>query len=294
MHQAPPLIQLLRPAQWVKNLILFLPIFFGREITDCHKLAATTWATLAFCLISSGIYIINDLKDAPQDRQHPLKRHRPLAQGNVSPATACLLTCLLLAAGMGILLTRTAIGHPQALPLLATTYLTINLAYTLWLKQYPLLDVTLIAAGFILRLLAGGAASDIYVSHWLIIMTFLIALFLALAKRYDDLRNFRQTGRISRKNALAYTEEYLQVALAFLSALIAVVYILYTLSPEVMQRSDHRMYYTIPFVLLGILRYLQIILVEKQNCNPTDILLHDRFLQTTIAGWFLTFALILY
>ena len=294
MHQLPPLIRLLRPAQWVKNLILFLPLFFGREITDCAKLAETAWAAGAFCLISSGIYILNDLKDAPQDRQHPLKRYRPIAEGSVSPATAILLLCLLPAAGTGILLTHPAAGRPQTLPLLAAAYVVLNLGYTLWLKRYPLLDITLIAAGFILRLLAGGAASDIRISHWLVIMTFLIALFLALAKRSDDLRNFRQTGRISRPNAQAYTEEYLQVTLTFLSALIAVVYILYTLSPEVMLRSNQQMYYTIPFVLLGILRYLQIILVEKQNCNPTDILLRDRFLQITVAGWLLTFALILY
>lgn len=152
----------------------------------------------------------------------------------------------------------------------------------------------IVACGFIIRLEAGAAAGEIELSHWLIIMTFILSLFLAFAKRRDDLLNFMETGQISRKNITGYTIDYLNVILSFLSSIIAVTYILYTLSPEVTSRSSEYLYATVPFVLAGIMRYLQIILVEKSNCNPTDILLQDRTLQLTVAGWFIVFALLIY
>ena len=286
------LLRLARPEQWVKNLVLFLPLFFGQAIADPARLCDTAHLAMVFCLVSSAVYLFNDLLDAPQDRQHPLKCHRPIASGAVTPAAAVLFLLILLLGAGALLYAGRPVG-PEVLLLLGG-YLALNAAYTLWLKQIPLVDATVLALGFVIRLHAGGCAAAIPVSHWLDIMVFLLALLLALGKRADDLRNFRQTGRISRKSVTRYTEGYLQALLTILSTLLATLYILYTLAPEVCQRSGDRMYCTIPIALLGIMRYLQIILVEKRNSNPTGLFLHDRFLQLTLACWLLAFTLILY
>ena len=282
---------LMRPVQWVKNGILFLPLFFAQEITATDKLLQTAILFAGFCMLTSGVYVFNDLLDAKEDRLHPLKKSRPIASGVVSPGLAAALMA-------GLYLTAALIFCLlPASPLiwqLAGGYILLNIGYTLCLKHLTIIDAILVACGFIIRLEAGALIGDIALSHWLIIMTFVLSLLLAFAKRRDDLLNYMETGQISRKNITGYTIDYLNVILSFLSAIIAVIYILYTLSPEVTARTSDNLYLTIPFVLAGIMRYLQIILVEKSTCNPTDILLHDRTLQLTIGGWLIVFALLIY
>lgn len=282
---------LMRPAQWVKNCILFLPLFFAQEIGAIDKLLDTGLLFLGFCMLTSGVYIFNDWMDAPEDRLHPLKQNRPIASGAVPPglAAGCMLGLYGMAALFFLLLQAGWLTWA-----LAGGYIGLNIAYTLRLKHLTILDAIIVACGFIIRLEAGAVTGEIELSHWLIIMTFVLSLLLAFAKRRDDLLNYMETGQISRKNITGYTIDYLNVILAFLSAIIAVVYILYTLSPEVTARTSPQLYLTIPFVLAGIMRYLQIILVEKSTCNPTDILLRDRTLQVTIACWLLVFALLIY
>lgn len=281
----------MRPEQWIKNIILFLPLFFGQEITDPDKLINVWLLFPGFCLLASGVYFINDLADMKADRLHPVKKCRPIASGMISGKEAIAGAFLLfLSASLFIALTH---GNDLIWEL-AAGYVLLNLAYTFYLKHIQIVDVITVACGFIIRLEAGACAGDVILSHWLIIMTFLLSLFLAFAKRRDDLRNYIETGQVSRKNITGYNIEYLNIILAFLSAIIAVIYILYTLSPEVTSRTSQDLYLTVPFVLAGIMRYLQIILVEKSNCNPTDILLHDRTLQLTIAGWLIVFALLIY
>lgn len=281
----------MRPEQWIKNIILFLPLFFGQEITDTGKLLNIGILFPGFCLLASGVYVFNDLIDAKVDRLHPSKRFRPIAAGLISRTEAILFMAVLyVSAALFISLT----ANNDRIWLLAGGYILLNLIYSLYIKQIQILDVMIIASGFIIRLEAGAVASDIVLSHWLTIMIFILSLFLAFAKRRDDLRNYMETGQISRKNITGYTIDYLNIILAFLSAIIAVIYILYTLTPEVINRTSPDLYLTIPFVLAGIMRYLQIILVEKSNCNPTDILLHDRILQITVTGWLTVFALLIY
>lgn len=286
------LFLLMRPAQWIKNIILFLPLFFGQEIGVLEKLQNVIILFAGFCLLTSGVYVFNDWRDAKEDRLHPLKQFRPIASGRIQTTEAILLMFLLylLAAGIFSML---PVNHDR-IWWLTGGYILLNLGYTLWLKHIQIIDALLVACGFIIRLEAGAAAGEIVLSRWLIIMVFILSLFLAFAKRRDDLMNYMETGQISRKNVTGYTIEYLNVVLAFLASIIAVIYIVYTLSPEVMMRSSEQLYLTIPFVLAGIMRYLQIILVEKSNCNPTDILLHDRLLQLTVTGWLLVFALLIY
>ena len=282
----------MRPSQWIKNILLFFPLFFAQEIGDLDKLYNVGITFIVFCLLTSGVYIFNDLMDAKEDRQHPIKKFRPIASRKVSPITA--LAFMLLLYGISIFCCSFLQNTYKAIYFLSGGYICLNLAYTLYLKQIPIVDAIVVACGFIIRLAAGAIVGEIDLSHWLIIMTFILSLFLAFAKRRDDLRNFIETGQISRKNITGYTIDYLNVILSFLSSIIAVTYILYTLSPEVTERSSEYLYTTIPFVLAGIMRYLQIILVEKSNCNPTDILLQDRTLQFTITGWFIIFALLIY
>ena len=245
----------MRPSQWVKNIILFLPMFFAQEIGDPDRLWNVAILFAGFCLLTSGVYVFNDLMDAGEDRLHQVKRFRPIASRKVSPMAALVFMFLLY--GTSALCFSFMHTSNNQIWLLSGGYILLNLAYTLYLKQ-------------------------------------ILSLFLAFAKRRDDLRNFMETGQISRKNITGYTIDYLNVILSFLSSIIAVTYILYTLSPEVTSRSSEYLYATVPFVLAGIMRYLQIILVEKSNCNPTDILLQDRTLQLTVAGWFIVFALLIY
>lgn len=281
----------MRPAQWVKNGILFLPLFFAQEIGVIDKLLDTCLLFLGFCMLASGVYVFNDWMDAAEDRLHPLKKNRPIASGAVSPGLAVgFMWVLYGAAALCFYLLQAG----WLIYALAGGYIGLNIAYTIRLKHLTIIDAIIVACGFIIRLEAGAATGEIELSHWLIIMTFVLSLLLAFAKRRDDLLNYMETGQISRKNITGYTIDYLNVILAFLSAIIAVVYILYTLSPEVTARTSPQLYLTIPFVLAGIMRYLQIILVEKSTCNPTDILLRDRTLQVTIACWLLVFALLIY
>lgn len=286
------LFLLMRPSQWVKNIILFLPLFFAQEIGALDRLQNVALLFAGFCMLTSGVYVFNDLMDAAEDRLHPAKRFRPIAARKVSPVEAAGFMLLLY--GISAVCFNFIHTSSNLIWLLAGGYILLNLAYTLYLKQVQIIDVMIVACGFIIRLEAGATAGDIELSHWLIIMTFILSLFLAFAKRRDDLLNFMETGQVSRKNITGYTIDYLNVVLSFLSSIIAVTYILYTLSPEVTARSSEYLYVTIPFVLAGIMRYLQIILVEKSNCNPTDILLQDRTLQLTVAGWFVVFALLIY
>lgn len=291
INKLKALFTLMRPAQWVKNVILFLPLFFAGEINSVDKLLNVGCLLLGFCMLTSGVYVFNDLIDAKEDRLHPLKQYRPIAARQVFAWQAVLLIVLLyLLSALFI----SGVENRSILWLLAGGYILLNLAYTLWLKHIQILDAMIVACGFILRLEAGAVAGEVILSHWLICMTFLLSLFLAFAKRRDDLLNYIETGQISRKNITGYTMDYLNIILAFLSAIIAVIYILYTLSPEVIARTHSSLYVTIPFVLTGIMRYLQIVLVEKSNCNPTDILLRDRTLQITVIAWLVTFALLIY
>lgn len=285
----------MRPQQWVKNGILFFPLFFAQEIGKGDKLLHVFILFVGFCLLSSCIYILNDLLDIQEDRLHPTKRFRPLAAGEISPGKAFAFMLSLL----GITTVYVRYFYPAPLlenriVLLVVAYVLLNLLYSCLLKRIQIVDAMVIACGFVIRLEAGAEAGGIDLSHWLIIMTFILSLFLAFAKRLDDLRNFFATGVVSRKNITGYTIDFLNVVLAFLSAVITIVYILYTIAPEVTDRSSPYLYLTVPFVLTGIIRYLQILLVEQSTCNPTDILLHDRTLQLTIVGWLLVFTILIY
>lgn len=280
---------LLRPHQWAKNLFCLLPLFFDRKLLEVAYLVPSLWTFLAFCLAASGIYCLNDILDVEADRQHAEKRQRPLASGAIGVASARLMmvACWTGAIGLSLLVPASAC--------LIGFYILLNIAYCTWLKRFPVIDVFCIASGFVLRVLAGGWAADIWVSHWILLMTFLLALFLALTKRRDDVIRFEATREKVRRNVEQYDVAFLNHTICIVASITMVCYIMYTLSADVMERfGSQYVYITSIYVLAGIIRYLMITFVDGNACSPTKILLKDRFLQATILGWLVTFAIVLY
>lgn len=283
-------LRLARPHQYVKNGFVWLPLFFAYKLSDPVALAHTFYAFVVFCLAASSVYVLNDLKDIESDRCHPVKKHRPLAAGLLSAKAAKVFFAGLLGGavvGAGILL-------PAGFWAILGLYLVLNLAYSLILKHMPLIDVVCIALGFVLRVFAGGLAAAVPISHWIVILTFLMALFLALAKRRDDLV-LAANGHCVRKNLHGYNSEFVSVAMSIMASVILVAYLLYTVSPEVTEKHGTKQLYLTGFwVIIGILRYLQITFVEERSGSPSLVLLGDRFLQGVIACWLMNFYLFLY
>ncbi len=290
-------IQLLRPQQWVKNTFIFLPVFFDGKLLHMDLLTAAFMAFIAYCLAASGVYCLNDILDAEADRSHPQKKNRPIASGAVTKTAAYMMTgtCFLASALLTMLFFH---NEPQKMLLLIgviTFYILMNIAYCVKLKQEAIVDVFIIATGFVLRIVAGGFATGIHLSQWIVLMTFLLALFLAFAKRRDDVVIYEDTGILTRKNVSRYNLAFMNQAIGIVASITMVCYIMYTVSPEVTERfHSHYVYITSVFVLAGIIRYLQVTLVDVRSGSPTKILLKDRFIQTCIIGWVVTFFFILY
>jgi decaprenyl-phosphate phosphoribosyltransferase len=283
-------LKLLRPKDWAKNLFLFIPLFFGREILNTGKLISVFYAFVAFCFIASSIYIINDYRDREDDRKHPVKCKRPLAAGTVSPTAALIICGLLLIAGFGI-----AWWLREKFLFVLSIYFLINLGYSLGLKAVPILDIMILAIGFVLRIKGGSIVSYVPLSEWIIIMVFLLATFMAIGKRRDDVLLKLSSGMDMRKSIKGYNLELLNILLALVCAVIVVAYLMYTMSPETERHmGTDRLYYTCIFVLAGIMRYLQIIYVSADSGSPTKILYKDRFIQLTLLLWIASYILLLY
>lgn len=287
-------IQLLRPLQWLKNIFVFAPIFFSNNLLKGEYLWPTLIVFVAFCLISSSIYCFNDLKDVESDRQHPKKSKRPIASGAVS-VTAGYVMMVFCMVGALALLPLTKSPNIHYLYIIVVSYWLLNIAYCLKLKQIAILDVTIIAVGFVMRVLMGGLATDIWVSHWLVMMTFLVTLFLALTKRNDDYRIYEQTGQKPRVSITGYNKTFINEATAIVASITMVCYIMYTMSPEVIERMGTRyVYLTSGWVLAGLLRYLQNMIVYNHSGSPTKSFVKDHFIQFCIAGWIISFFIIIY
>ena len=286
------IIKLTRPKQWVKNTFVLLPVFFSGRLTDSHSVCASLVAFVAFCLAASSIYCFNDTVDVEADRRHPVKCHRPVASGAVTVLQARLLMVALavLAALALALLDGTG---PAALAIGA--YYVLNLAYCAKLKNYAIIDVCVIAFGFVLRILAGGLAAGVEVSRWLVLMTFLLTLFLSLAKRRDDVVRMNATGEAPRRNTGRFNLVFINQAITITASVTLVCYIMYTISPEVVAAfgTDY-LYLTTIFVVTGLLRYIQIAVVDERSGDPTKVIWTDRFTQLVVLGWGLTFLLLIY
>jgi len=283
-------IKLMRVKQWVKNLFLFIPVFFAGEFFQPEKMSALVIGFFSFSLVSSAIYILNDYRDIEEDRLHAEKRYRPLASGAVSKPMGLTLMIILMLTGLGLSLLL-----PKWFSIILLIYITLNIAYSMGLKKISILDLIIVSFGFILRVTAGGIIGDVFITHWLIVMIFLLSLFIVIAKRRDDILEFVDSGKVLRKSIQKYNLQFVDSLLTMISGIIIVAYIMYTISPDVESRFDTQyLYVTSLFVTAGLIRYLQITLVENNSGSPVKLLYGDRFIQFTIALWLLSFFLILY
>lgn len=292
-----PLIASLRPRQWVKNLLVMAGLIFSEKhlLTDGEAWLAAGSAFLIFCGLSGSVYLLNDLVDLDRDRLHPDKAKRPLAAGHLSVARA--------QAGLGALLFF-CLGGASLLPGAffgtALLYLFLNVAYSLWLKRVVIIDVLCVATGFVLRAEAGVAAlrvvdPRIQMSKWLSICTFLLALFLILAKRRQEVRRFAATGNRTREALAGYTSQYIDELSSIVCATTVIAYAIYTVSPDTTAKfGTDALVYTIPSVLYGIFRYLYLIHIEEKGENPSEICLTDRPLQIALLVWVLIVVVVLH
>ena len=287
------IIRLIRPHQWIKSLVVLFPIFFGGALGHLESLYEGCITMIAFSFIASSIYCLNDIIDVEDDRRHPKKCNRPLASGRVSIAQGYAIMIVMVILSMVSLLflpnkcieTTGVVGF----------YWVLNVAYCLFLKQHAIIDVCIVAVGFVLRILAGGIATDIRLSKWIVLMTFLLMLFLSFAKRRDDVLRMNETGEAPRKNTIRYNLTFINQAITITASVTLVCYIMYTVSPETIANfHTENLYLTSVFVLLGLLRYIQLAVVDKKSGDPTKVILHDRFIQCIVLGFGLTFFIIIY
>ena len=287
------LIRLIRPKQWIKNLIVLLPVFFGGALLHPSAIYAGLITALSFSFAASSIYCLNDIIDIEDDKHHPIKCNRPLASGAISIPQGYTLMVLMLILSMAS--TFLLYDHQLETAGVIAFYWLLNIGYCLKLKQYAIIDVCIVAFGFVLRVLAGGISTSIHLSKWIVLMTFLLMLFLSFAKRRDDVVRMNETGHAPRQNTIRYNLTFINQAITITSSVTLVCYIMYTVSPETIQNfhTDY-LYLTSVFVLVGLLRYIQITVVDKKSGDPTKVILYDRFTQLIVLAFGLAFLFIIY
>ncbi len=266
------LLEAMRPRQWTKNVFVFAGIIFARKLTD----ATSLWESLAafglFCLLSSSVYLINDLLDAERDREHPTKRNRPIASGRLAPSLAWAAAVVFAGASIAASFALT-----RDFALTAIVYFALNLLYTLVLKHLVILDVLSIAVFFVLRAAAGAAAISVPISHWLLICTILLALFIALSKRRHELVLLEGNASSHRASLTEYTPYLLDQMIAVVTASTLMAYCLYTVDARTVKEvGSERLIYTIPCVLYGIFRYLYLVHQRGEGGDPDRIVIADR------------------
>ena len=280
----------LRPQQWVKNGFVFAALIFSRGLTDWNRSWTVALAAMIFCLISSCVYLVNDILDAPEDRHHPTKKLRPIASGRLSVEAAAIMAILL----GGVSLAAAWVLDPPFF-LVVAVYAGINLLYSWFLKNVVLLDVFVVGAGFVLRVIGGGVVIHVEISPWLIVCTTLLALFIALSKRRHELVLLRENASNHRSILAKYTPYFLDQLIAVVTASTVVSYALYTLSPDVHSKFPGKhLEFTIPFVLFGIFRYLYLVHQNEGGGNPTRLLFTDPVLLSVVLMWAASVVFIIY
>lgn len=282
-------LKLIRVEQYIKNAFVFAPLFFDSQFLNLDNLINVILAFLCFCSISSSVYIFNDYFDINEDKNHPQKRFRPLASGSITINNGLMLMVVLMISSI-----TASYLISDELFFVIVSYLALNFLYSKWLKHIAILDVNIIAIGFILRIVAGAVVSDVVPSIWILLITYLLALFLGISKRRTDVV-LADNGNDVRKNIEGYNLIFIDVILGILASIIIVCYIFYCISPEVqLHYHSELLYVSIIFVVNGIFRYLKLVFVDQSTYSPTKIVLKDRFIQFTILGWLLLMSYLLY
>lgn len=283
------LIKTMRPKQWTKNAFVLAALVFDRQLTHPIALARTLAGFFLFCLLSSAVYIINDIMDVEADRQHPTKRNRPIASGRL-PIRAAVAAAVVMLLGTFFLAFWLSVGFG----IICLVYFIVNLAYSSWLKHIPLLDVLILASGFVLRVGAGVTLITVErFSPWLYVVTTLFALYIGIGKRRAELMLLADGAQHHRRVLEGYTLPFLDQMITIVSATTIITYSLYTFSAPNLP-ENHTMMLTIPFVLYGIFRYLYLMQVKQEGGAPEELLLRDRPLQVTILLWGLLVMVVLY
>jgi 4-hydroxybenzoate polyprenyltransferase len=284
------LVRSLRPEQWTKNLIIFGGLLFGQRLLDVQSVLKATGAFAVFCALSAVVYLLNDVADREADRRHPLKRHRPIASGAVSTRAALITAAVLgIVALTGAFLLRIQFGF------FAAAYVALLAFYSGPLKHVVIIDVLTIAIGFVLRAAAGAVAIDVPISNWLLFVTILGALFLALSKRRHELVLLADGATSHRPILQEYTPYLLDQMISVVTASTLVAYAFYTINPETVEKfHTSHLSLTLPFLLYGIFRYLYLVHQKEGGGSPAETLLNDRPLLACVALWALAVALIIY
>jgi 4-hydroxybenzoate polyprenyltransferase len=284
------LIVSVRPGQWTKNLLVFAGLLFARKLFNPAAVAEASFAFVIFCALSGAVYVINDVLDRESDRQHPLKALRPIASGALSVRAAAGTAGVLIVAGL-----VAAFELSVRFGTVAGAYVVLLTLYSALLKHVVIIDVLTIAAGFVLRAVAGAVAIEVEISHWLLVCTFLLALFIALAKRRHELVLLTNAATSHRPILSEYSTYLLDQMIAVVTASTLIAYVFYTISPDTQQKfGTPWLGLTIPFPLYGILRYLYLMHQREGGGSPSDLLLTDRPLLVCVALWALAVALIIY
>jgi 4-hydroxybenzoate polyprenyltransferase len=290
VRQLEQLLISLRPHQWTKNFVVLAPLLFAELLFDVPSLLRAIGAFLVFCALSGAVYLVNDLADLEGDRRHPVKGRRPLASGALSQGFAKWAAILLAGAAFAA---AWLLGLSFAA--VALVYVLAMAAYSVVLKNVVVLDVLVLAFGFVLRAIAGAVAIDVAFSNWLLICTLLLALFLALAKRRQELMLLAGNAAEHRRILGEYSPYLLDQMIAVVTASTVVSYALYTLAPETVARfGTDRLVWTLPFVLYGIFRYLYLVHRKEEGGNPSQVLLNDRPILVTVALWAATVVMLIY
>lgn len=284
------LLVLMRPRQWVKNLLVFVGLIFSKSLSGWENIGMTVLGFAVFCAASSGVYIFNDLCDLKADKEHPVKKFRPLASGAISPGIARLTLLLLFAfAAAG------ALWLDWGFALIIATYLLMCLTYSLGLKTVVILDVMLIAAGFVLRAVSGAVILHVEVSQWLVLCTSMLALLIGFGKRRHELSILGDHAVDHRIALTDYSLQFLDLMMTVCGGAAIVTYALYTMSDETTARfGTKNLLLTLPFVIYGVFRYLFLIHKKKEGGDPVMIFFHDLPTQLNLAFWVLTLVAIIY
>jgi len=284
------LIRAMRPRQWTKNVLVFAGVIFGQKLGDPASVEIALLAFVVFCLLSSAVYLLNDVRDREADRLHPAKRNRPIASGALGVSTALAASAVLAIVALVI-----AFWINRPFGLVAAGYLALMAAYSLSIKHVVILDVLALACGFVLRAAGGAMAVEVVFSHWLLLLTLLGALFLALSKRRAELVALTNDAHSHRKSLADYSPYLLDQMIGVATASTLLAYAFYTISPDTAQRfGTDKLIFTVPFPLYGIFRYLYLVHQREGGGSPSDTLLEDRPVQACVALWAASVVLILY
>ena len=280
-----------RPKQWIKNFFILAPLIFSQNLFDVPLLINSAIAFAAFCLLSSSLYILNDIQDLDEDKHHPVKSKRPLASGEINRTQAWMAFGLLLTASAVV----SVIFLNRNFMIALLIYVILQFSYSYGLKHVVILDVFIVAAGFIIRVIAGGFAINVHISHWLLICTLLLALFLALSKRRHEMVLLGKEAVNHRPILEEYSLYLLDQMIAVVTASTIIAYCLYTISEGTVTRfGTYELIYTVPFVLYGIFRYLYLIHRKSEGGSPETLIIKDRPLLIDVFLWVVAVVVIVY